>query len=145
MSTAMKIKVTIYDVLVSKHETELPKTCPNCHESLVKVGIIEERLDHVALRVLLGAGADPFADALRAPECRTLNSSVTGYSCRLCGTNLVKGNEDTTARTAAVVIVAQLRELLWPGGDADAEWDAETLDQAANILHEGGWGIVRQR
>ncbi len=33
-----------------------------------------------------------------------------------------------------------IQEVLWPGGDRDHEWDSETIDEVANVLHNAGLG-----
>lgn len=36
-------------------------------------------------------------------------------------------------------ILQALQEVMWPGGNVDAEWDSETLMQVANILMKNGY------
>lgn len=36
--------------------------------------------------------------------------------------------------------LAQIRELLWPDGDPDAEWDSETLNEIARVMYDAGFG-----
>ncbi len=37
-------------------------------------------------------------------------------------------------------ILNQIREVLWPEGDMDHEWDSETVDEVAAVLISGGYG-----
>lgn len=36
--------------------------------------------------------------------------------------------------------VDAIRAILWPGGDASHEWDAESIDAVARVLHDLGFG-----
>jgi hypothetical protein len=38
----------------------------------------------------------------------------------------------------AVACLRAIQEKLWPDGDRDHEWDAETLDEVADVLTEAG-------
>lgn len=35
-------------------------------------------------------------------------------------------------------VCRQIENILWPNGDVDAEWSADTLDQIASVLIENG-------
>ncbi len=37
-------------------------------------------------------------------------------------------------------IIDLIREILWPGGDADHEWTQDTIEEIALILTENGKG-----
>lgn len=37
-------------------------------------------------------------------------------------------------------VLLEVRELLWPNGDADHEWSADTLDDIARTLDRAGFG-----
>lgn len=139
--TAQKVKVLVCDLLVSQHEAELPEICPKCSRPIVETGICEERMVRQTLSMPFdSADKDPFASALRGPAQEQLGSFAIGYSCRLCEATLVKGNR-SEAQASAIEVIESLRTLLWPNGNADTEWDSETIDNVASILHESGYGI----
>jgi hypothetical protein len=37
-------------------------------------------------------------------------------------------------------MLAEIQELLWPGGDRDHEWESDTIEQVASVLINGGIG-----
>lgn len=41
----------------------------------------------------------------------------------------------TKRSSTACHIIEQIREILWPDGDMDAVWDAETIERVAELVH----------
>lgn len=39
-----------------------------------------------------------------------------------------------------VALVRDIQETVWPGGDRDAEWDSDTIDEVATHLINAGVG-----
>ncbi|GIK53802.1 MAG: hypothetical protein BroJett014_27750 [Planctomycetota bacterium] len=54
--------------------------------------------------------------------------------------------QDATAREAGHMLIehadamASIADCLWPEGDADHSWSADTLDEVARICREAGYG-----
>lgn len=38
----------------------------------------------------------------------------------------------------AEVVLRELAEILWPGGDADHEWDSDTLGEIGEVMYRAG-------
>jgi hypothetical protein len=37
-------------------------------------------------------------------------------------------------------LIAAIKNIIWPGGDPDAEWEPETIEDVANLLINEGRG-----
>ena len=47
---------------------------------------------------------------------------------------------ETLAHDDVIECLRTLQQTLWPDGDRDFEWDADTLDKVAGVLHDAGLG-----
>lgn len=45
----------------------------------------------------------------------------------------------------AMKAIREIQNILWPGGNADAEWSSETIDYVSMALERNGFGPKRSR
>lgn len=48
-----------------------------------------------------------------------------------------------STKNSAAKAVREIQQILWPGGNADAEWSSDTIENVAMALERHGFGAHR--
>jgi hypothetical protein len=165
VSRAAPIRVVLTEVTMRDVAATIPRRCPNCKRKFDAVNSLMEQQWTPQKQYAQIEGGEVSTDG----DYETLEGCVaTAYWCGNCEHVLatteekpaINGDVLTEARRLAMAnklddkavarltdvtlvlwkALADIREQLWPGGDADHQWSPDTIALVADVMNRAGMG-----